>query len=644
MAAELPLMVDGDTSFALGVDGFTSPNLLGRGEYQDAMNIICRGGMAQTRPGSLSAPFKLPRGNFQGITLFKPNSGVANLVFAINGRVYVSPTPFNTYVQLPNIQFSPYSRFVTWSAGIKSADYDAGGTLTFLATPLAVLVMQDGATRPAYWDGTVSRHLDPSIQETPVGLWMQWSNNRLWVSRGSQIFASDIGNPLKFTEAQYLNEGRAFYLTGPCTGICETSDHTGIVAFTKENGAFIQASLQDRTLWLNTPGFQTLIFTGVGCVAGRSIIQQYGLLWWWTPRGLVNQDNALSINITSRLDVRDSEMIGSKYNISHDLSGVCGSRIENFLFHGIPNGDKVNTRVLVLDQIPFEDQPNSWPSYWTGWRPVEFASGVVDSHERVFCASVDADGENRIWELFRPEKTDDGAPITSFIVSRRHFFFNTGAYGNTSPDRDYKRFKYAEIELENIWADTAVMVAVKGIRGGFQPVMVKDISALHGQVYYSQKYGPNAIAGSRSQSRVVRTVDGYSATECNAGCVESKILGLVDKAFEIMIMWSGVAGVSCYRLFALPEPKAFEGVCELDETGENNLLNDEGCGVKGLFTTKSPFTTYYASAVSTQKNPTTGQIFSVEAFKSSIINQADADRKATALALHQIQEQLGQIV
>lgn len=632
MTVEIPLAVDGDDNFVLGVDGFTSPNLLKPGEYQDAMNIICRGGMAQTRPGSLSAPFKLPRGNFQGITLFKPNSGIANLVFAIDGKVYVSPAPFNDYRQLPNIQFSPYSRFIAWSSAIKSTDYDSGGTLVFLDTPIAVLVIQDGATRPAYWDGSVSRHLDPSIQETSVGLWMQWSNNRLWVSRGNQVFASDIGNPLKFTESQYLNEARAFYLTGPCTGMCETADKTGVVAFTKENGTFFQASIQDRTLWLNTPGFQTIIFPSVGCVAGRSIIQQYGLLWWWTAKGLVNQDNALSINITSRLDVRDNEMIRSKYNISHDLTGICGSRIENFLFHGVPNGDVYNTRVMVLDQAVFDGNISSWPSYWTGWRPVEFALGVVDSHERVFCASVDNDGENRIWELFRPEKNDDGAPITSYIITRRHFFQN----------RDYKKFRYAEIELENIWAPTAVLVAAKGIRGGFQPILVKDISALHGQVYYDSRYGVNLLAGSRPQSRVIRTVDGYSTNECNDGCVESKISGLVDKAFELMIMWSGEAGVSCYRIFVQQEPKALQGDCESDEVGPK-LLDDQGCGIDGIFLNTSPFTTYYATAVSTQQNPETGQIFSVAATKSSIINQQDADRKATGLALHMIQEGLGQI-
>jgi len=276
MCAEFPLTPDGSDSFVLGMDGYTSPNLLQNGEYVEGMNIICRGGPAQTRPGSISSPMKLPRGRVQGMTMFKPNSGIQHLVFAINGLVYASPYPFQEYSQLRNIKFSPYSKFVAWATGIKSSEYAPNGDLVFVDSPTNILIMQDGVTQAAFWDGSQNRHLNPVNLETPVGLWMQWSNNRLWVSRGSQIFASDIGNPLGFSEGQYLNEGRAFYLTGPCTGIAESSDRQGIICFTSENGSFIQSSIQDRTQWLNTAGFQQLLLPNIGCVSARSIVQQYG--------------------------------------------------------------------------------------------------------------------------------------------------------------------------------------------------------------------------------------------------------------------------------------------------------------------------------------------------------------------------------
>lgn len=630
MAIELLKSPDGSDSFVLGMNGYTNPDVLENGEYVEGVNLICRGGVARTRPGSVSAPFNLPSGNLQGITFFKPNSGLPHLVFAVDGCVYASSSPFRSYFKLEGIQFSKYSRFIAWENAIKSAEYDANGNLGEI-DPISVLIMQDGSTRAAYWDGATATHLDPSKKETPVGLWMKWSNNRLWVSRGNKIFASDLNNPLSFTEGQYLAEGRAFYLTGPCTGIGETSDRSGIVCFTKENGFFIQSSILDRTTWLTTAGFQQLILPSVGCVSHRSIVQQYGLLWWWTPKGLISQNDALRLNITSRLDIQDNEMIQLKMGLGRDLSGICGERLENFLFHGVPYGGTVNSRVAVLDQAPFDGNTNAWPSYWTGWNPVEFARGIVDSTERVFCASVDEDGVNRIWELFRPEHSDDGVPITSYVVSRRHFFGH----------RDYKTFRYAETEWVNIGAPTAIMVAVKGLRGAFQPIMQKDVSVIRGQVYSDQTYGPNLIAGSLPQTRILRSQETFTSSECNAACVESNITGITDKCFQVLIMWSGDAGLNTYRLFAASEPREYRGECEADEDGEENLLDEEGCGIKGIFNTDSPFTTYYATTA--VRAPNGASYYLTASTASSIINQQDAVRKATAVAMHSMRKTLGQL-
>ena len=358
MATELPIQPDGDDSFALGSDSYTNPTKLGPGEYVTGMNVICRGGIAQTRPGSRSL-FTMPSGNLQGITLFTPTSGAVSMVFAVNGIIYASSYPFEEYHKIDNIKFDPNSKFIAWANCLQSTYYDSAGVLTFLQNPRSVLIMQDGSTRAAYWNGSESGHLNPTpsgsettiegYDETPVGLWMYWSNNRLWVSRGGQIFASDIGNPLKFADSQFLNEGRAFYLSADCTGIVETSDQQGIICFTANSGVFIRSSILDRTQWLSTPGFQQTILPYIGCVAPRSIVYQYGLIWWYSSRGLINQNDALKLNITSRFDVQDNEMAASKAYLNYDLSGVCGATNENFLFHAVPFGSNINTRLHVLD-------------------------------------------------------------------------------------------------------------------------------------------------------------------------------------------------------------------------------------------------------------------------------------------------------
>jgi hypothetical protein len=640
---DFPLLVDGDDSFVLGMDGYTQPSKLMPGEYQMAMNTINRGGIIQTRPGSRSL-FDMPDGNLQGMTLFKTTNGVSNLVFAVDGLVYVSQSPFKDYAQLPSIQFSPYSKYISWAACLKSTDYTPEGVLYFLETPVNTLIMQDGATRAAYWDGASSGHIDPTRSDstttkpgfdgTLIGLWSCWSNNRLWVSRGAQIFASDIGNPLKFTEAQYLNEGRAFYLPGACTGMIETADRQGIICFTQEVGVLLQTSIQDRTTWLSTPGFQQTVLPNIGCCAPRSLVHQYGLIWWFTPKGLVSQNSALALNITSRMDIQDNEMIQSKANLCYDLSGVCGSFLENYLFHAVPYGDKINTRVHILDQAPFESgSPNSWPSYWTGWRPVEFARGVINSGERVFLASMDYDGKNRAWEIFQSDKTDNGIPITSFVVTKSHFFNN----------RDYKKFRYAEIEVQGLAGRTSMMVGIAGMRGAYQAAMVKDMNSIIGQAYSDSVYGSgsHSLRNYGIQTRIVKTEESPAASDCNGECVESNIRGLTDKCFSALIAWSGIAGISAYRLFAQSDPTSYQGECEQDETDEDRLLTVNGCGCLSRFCTKEPFTQYFATATYTRNDPVTSTPVSHTSTQASFISQLDANRKASAMAQWYVLSQLG---
>lgn len=431
---DAPFKPDGSDSFILGANSFTLPSLLENGEYVMGLNVINRGGVVQTRPGSASLPFTLAGSNIQGITMFKPTTGPISLVFMIDGLVYASPYPFSSYFQIEGLQFSKYSKFASWAPCVQSTDYTTDGTLYNLEKPKSVLVIQDGSTRAGYWDGSSAAHINPTqsgseftvegYDGTPVGLWMRWSNNRLWVSRGDQVWASDIGNPFKFTEAQYLNEARSFLLPGSCTGIAETSDQQGIICFTSESGVFLRSSIQDRTLWLTTPEFQKTVMPTIGCISPRSIVQQYGLIWWWTPKGLMNLDDALKLNISSKFVVQDQAMLASKSNISYDISGVAGSFFENFTLFAVPSGDKYNTRVHVMDQMATKDGPiNAWTGYWEGWRPVEFARGIVSNQERIFTISYDYDGEIRIWELFKNERTDNGIPITSYVetqIGRAH--------------------------------------------------------------------------------------------------------------------------------------------------------------------------------------------------------------------------------
>ncbi len=645
------LLVAGDDYLGLGADQYTSAQKIAVGKYVSSENTICRGGIVQTRPGSKSL-ITLPDGLFQGVTLFKPASGIPHLVAAVSGSVYVSSYPFTSFRQLSGIQFGLTSPFVAWAVCLKSTDYNADGELYFLEAPYSVLIMQDGFTRAAFWDGTEARHLNPTpspvvnpddepitapgYDETPIGLWMAWANNRLWVSRGNQIFASDIGNPLKFTEQQYLNEGRAFYIPEVCKGIAATTDQQGIVCFTDSTGTFLQSSIQQRSDWINTPGFQKDILPGIGCVSARSIVSQYGMLWWYSSKGLISQDDALKANITSRLNIQDNPMYGTKANISFDLGSICSCSMENMLLCSVPYGDKLNRRTMVLDQTPTGEanvEINAWASYWTGWRPIEWAQGSVNGEARVFFGSVDYDGKNRIWELGVQSKTDNGAPIFCNLITKEHLF----------ESRDNKILNYIDAELCNIENEVSFMISAAGVRGAWQILSEHEIVASQGQIYADSIYGDGAheFAGTSEQTRIIKSQLVTNASECNSICVESSYdAGLKDRAFSAMFTWSGVAGINAYRIFARPDIINYNGECPENETGVR-LINDEGCGSLERFDTDSPFTIYTSTFTYNQTNPTTGVVFFHTSHADSVVSQQDADRKARINAMAYVSNIIG---
>jgi hypothetical protein len=625
--------VVGSSSLVLGVDSYTSPAELDDKEMIFGQNVVVRGGIAQTRPGSRSL-LCAPDGNFQGCTLFTPANGVAHLVFMVDGKVYVSAAPFTSYRRLWSLQFSLTAPQAAWAVCLKSTDYDNEGNLIYLDNPYSVLVIQDGLTRAAYWDGSTAAHINPApapdntdtavtgYQGTPVGLWMIWSGNRLWVSRGNQVFASDIGNPLKFTESQYLNEGRAFYLSGPCTGMVEVpsgnGEDKGFIAFTENDGTLFQSYIQDRTQWLSTPLFQNTILPNIGCVAPRSLVTQYGLNWWFSARGLTNLNAAFRQNLSSRIDYQDNQMMSSKAYLSPVLGGVCGVFYENYLMMSVPSGDVLNRHTWVLDQAPFDGNVNAWTGIWTGWRPIEWCRGIINGDERVFFGSIDYDGKNRIWEGMLEERKDNGCPITCYVQLRDH------AGGNL----DLKKYSWSKFYLSQILGEVYLNVYVASTKGGYQLQKNYKIVANEGQIYSDTEYseaGP-LMVGNRVQSRTIRTPADPEDDECNVCGVESKEGNKIDYAFSNLLVWSGIMGVRAYQIYMREWPERFDGDCEEPEEGPRSL-NAQGCSALSLFADGEVFPTYEAVAEGTtyMRN---GALAYIQRTAISAVSQADAQRRA----------------
>lgn len=658
-------LVSGSMYLPGGMDSYTQPTALDATEVVASMNTVCRGGKYRTRPGTKILA-NLTGSNLQGGEFFLPNQGTAAFVVVLDGKVYVANSPFREFVQLSGLQFNPLSKFVSLTVCQQSTDYDNAGQLFFLETPKSILIMQDGVTRAAYWDGVTWGHINPTPSGstttvpdrdgTKIGLWSVWSNNRLWVSRDNQVFASDIGNPLKFTETQYLNEGRAFYLSGSCTGIIETPDRSGIICFTNTDGTLIRSSIQDREQWLDTEGFVKVILPNSGCVAPRSLINQYGQTWWFSATGLQNLDSALNQNITSKIIYQDNEMAASKQNIAPDMSGICTAAYENYLLVSVPSGDNLNRHTWCLDQAPFEGNINSWPSYWTGWRPVQWAKGVISGRERVFFVSKDYDNVCRLWEAFQAEHTDNGCAITCFLQTKQETF----------GDVFRKRFQWSRMFLSDLWGNISYRWWLLPQNGAPVDLGTKEIVATPGQVYDNQFYntGGNLFRANRPQTRTAYSLDSPDGmANCTTCGIEKDTEGILDWAFGMFILWSGDMAISGYQMWVSKDPELLQGKCEENEEGLRSV-NYDGCGGNGLFPDGNPFGPVYTATATacvegsesssqsgsesgsdsgpgsdsgSESNSSSGSSSAIGTVcstqtKTSLISQADADRRAACAA------------
>jgi hypothetical protein len=243
----------------------------------------------------------------------------------------------------------------------------------------------------------------------------------------------------------------------------------------------------------------------------------------------------------------------------------------------VPNGDKFNRHTWTLDQTVLSDSRGSstqgWSSVWTGTRPVQWATGLFNGGLRCAHASVDVSGTNRVWESFIPEGLDDGLPILSFVETKAHLDFGEKASG-----LNRKRFKFAEVSLEQVRGAVNLKVYWAGTRGRYKLLGEWNFDATEGSAdaletsSLYETYNP--------QQRIVRTpaVQGFEdSPSCTSRGVESNQNDWIDIAFSLLIVWSGVAAIRSYRIFADGEQESSTGDKSFNETGDKVLISTS-CG------------------------------------------------------------------
>jgi len=569
---------DGDISFLPGMNSNAHPTQLQPGQYARSMNTVNRGGIVQCRPGR-RCKFVCPPGNFQGSEWFIPKQGTRVILFAVEGLVYISEFPFTNYRQIPGISFLPHARQIFFQQVEQSVVINDDGSLT-LIPPRNLMVIQDGGfTPPAVFDGTTAEH-QRGANKIPLGGPMEWVGDRLWVARDSFLFASDIANPLSFTEAIYFATVRAFTLPGTITALHRTTNPTSpqLLAYTDHTTTLFQASIRDRSQWPTTPNFQQVVLTSIGCTSNRSVQAHYGMLWWWSEHGLVSFDAAGLNFITAALPYRDVEMNDSKGQLSEDCGGIAVVSVENYLLVSVPHSDLYNKHTWVLDTGVFQTlnqmAPPVWNSFWTGTRPITWLVGQVNDTNAFFAFSQDYDGLVRLWEEFTPDRLDDGCPITWYLETRGYF--------NQDPTVK-KQFRFAKIYMSELLGVIDVAVFWAGAqRGKYKRILTKRINATAGMLRALDIVTAEDILYSlKKQSRELRTQDAKEiwTNEKQTSCgVEDPLAEFKDESFQLLIVVSGPGAINSVLTETDPEEgQKLGGACEEDEA-ENKLVRFDGAG------------------------------------------------------------------
>lgn len=557
-------LMDMDTSFIKGVNSSFCPSQLPLGYVWASVNTINIAGVISCRPGHRCI-IKMPKGNLQGSAIFRPQVGFEQILIAIDGIIYVADYPFTNFRTLDTVRFTSYAKQVFFTQATQSARRLVPGDLASaieVIEPRNVMFMQDGgSTAPAFYDGSSSGHISGTAFETPAGSVMQWIGDRLWVASGDQVFASDISNPFSFVEQVYLGGTVGFNFSSDITAMTTTPniEFPQLLVYTNENTSLIQASIRDRSKWPTIDGFQKEILQ-VGCVGSRAVTSHFGRLVWFSSSGVVIYDAATARGWTSRSPLRDNEMLVSKKFLKEDLSLIAMGAFGQWLLISVPSEDVYNKHTWVFNNASFETITDeggpTWSGFWLGTRPVEWVYGQLAGAERIYHVSIDTDGENRLWESFRPEQLDNGCPIMWAVETR-------GYFGLTSPAQKPPGFRvsygWADVALTGIGEelDLGVFVA-PGVRGEYQPILTKRINALRGSIRFDTPItATSKLFAYKPQSRTERTQDQsqQSPDEESGSCpVEADNDDNNEESFQVLVVGHGPASLRWIRSFAIQGP------------------------------------------------------------------------------------------
>jgi hypothetical protein len=613
----------------LGMDSFRDPRLE-EGLYVRGWNVINRGGIIKTRPGTRKV-LNLPDGVLQGATYFTPRRGGTQLIAFVDGQGYVSEFPFRNFYKIDDFTMAPSVSKLFFCHTEQALSRNSDDSLTLLPVPRKVLMIQDGKGPCMAWDG-VMHERQVGYDGTPQGTAMAWSGHRLWVARDNQIFASDYANPFSFVEQFYLGGSDSFFAPDRVVAMAEVvgANQPQLLIWTANDTITVQSNILNRELWTTTPDFVRMFLPGVGCISHRSVVPHFGAMWWFSQYGLTSLDVATMVHLTSAFPLVDAEMISSKAYMAKMEGLVAGIPYQNFLLMSVPYGNRYNRHTWVLDTsvrptMAARQTTPAWAGVWTGFWPVDWISFSEDGRDRTFAAITDGT-KNQIIELDSNLTRDSHQDIEAAVELR--------VLTHGTPNE--KEVQYADLMFSEIRGDVDIAADWRGLaRGPLHRCLTTRVRSGVGSLRAGTRLNNvSRIFSTRGQSRRLRTQQiNRMADELNNACgIESTEIDRRDHGFNLLVSWSGCAALREVRLGALPINERNVGRCEQIPTDVVFVKFDGHAGttLEAILNEDAVFTG--SQQVETNIN---GAVAAFPCTSQSLVSQQAADKQA----LQQCREQ-----
>jgi len=452
-------------------DADTHPSYLPEFFVAESVNRTFRGGINRTRPAIQNIkilPGKgqqdsivndIEVGNFQGAYPYRKVTNEATgdgIIISVAGKIYF----------LNIIGNVAYAYALTLDPTGAQYWNDSSLMHTWFVQAEDRVYIQNGYQYALAWDGNVNtplRRLLPGKSQMPIGTIMEYAFGRVFVSdKFNNIYASDIifgngftdtSNTENFTEITYWAEGGAFatpagmgnitamkvmpYIGGNLRGQGELVVLTG-------NGAFSMDVSIPRALW-NTSNIQRISMLGRGCTSPYVALVN-SELWFRSHDGWAFYSNSQSefgrffslrklsreVNKWVDLDTKWLRQFASTMYHNNYLVCTVSPQTKKNAAQGLHRYHR-GMVVLDLDQTaspsPDANLTFRWNGIWTGFRPTQLLSALIEGEKRGFGFSFDPDEKNRLYEITDNYGDDYGpngtSKIQSFVTTGRYDFFRT---------------------------------------------------------------------------------------------------------------------------------------------------------------------------------------------------------------------------